>query len=98
MNRQLKRAQAKQERQAEKAAITPTRAKRAQVQQQAARQRVGVAQFFREVAAEMKKVAWPTRSEVWTSTIIVLVTVVILTSLIFGLDYAFGKLVLAVFG
>jgi preprotein translocase subunit SecE len=39
-------------------------------------------------------VAWPTRDEVVNYSIVVLVTVVLLTALIFGLDYIFGEFVL----
>jgi len=57
-------------------------------------QRVGPVQFFREVRGELRKVAWPTRAEVINYSIVVLVTVVMLTALIFGLDYVFGEGVL----
>ena len=36
-------------------------------------------QFFMEVRGELRKVAWPTRSEVINSTIIVLIAVVVMT-------------------
>jgi preprotein translocase subunit SecE len=58
------------------------------------RERTGPRQFTREVKAEMKKVAWPSRAEVMNSTVIVLVSVVFMTILIFGLDLAFAKGVL----
>ena len=51
-------------------------------------------QFLREVRGELRKVAWPTRDEVVKYSIVVLVTVVLLTALIFGLDYVFGEFVL----
>jgi preprotein translocase subunit SecE len=54
-------------------------------------------QYTREVRAELRKVAWPTRAEVVNYTIVVLVTVVVLTALIFGLDYVFAKFVLFLF-
>ena len=38
-------------------------------------------QFLREVRGELRKVAWPTRSEVINYSIIVLVAVIILTAL-----------------
>jgi preprotein translocase subunit SecE len=41
-------------------------------------------EFFAEVRAEMKRVTWPTRKEVYATTV-----VVILTSAFFGL-YLFG--------
>jgi preprotein translocase subunit SecE len=56
--------------------------------------RVGPLQFLREVRGELRKVAWPTRDEVVKYSIVVLVTVVFLTALIFALDYVFGEFVL----
>ena len=44
-------------------------------------------QFLREVAAELRKVAWPTRSETINYSIIVLISLVVLTSFIFGVDW-----------
>ncbi len=51
-------------------------------------------QFVREVNAELRKVAWPTRSETINLSLIVLVFLVVMTALIAGLDYAFSKSVL----
>jgi len=53
-------------------------------------ERVGPAQYLREVRDEMRKVAWPKWPEVRRFSIIVLVTVVIYTVYIFGLDSLFG--------
>jgi len=47
--------------------------------------------FLREVRQELKKVAWPTRSEVATYTVVVLISVTFVTLLVFGLDYVFGE-------
>jgi preprotein translocase subunit SecE len=55
-------------------------------------------QFLKEVRQELKKVNWPTRSELISYTVVVLVAVVFLTSLVFGLDLSFSKAVLQVFG
>jgi len=57
-------------------------------------QRTGPLQFLREVRAELRKVAWPTRSEVVNYSIIVFITVVVLTTFIALLDLAFGEGVL----
>ncbi len=46
-------------------------------------------EFLREVRAELKKVAWPTREEVIRYSIIVLVALVIFTLFVFGVDYVF---------
>ena len=41
---------------------------------------------------------WPTRQELIAYFVVVLVSVVVLTSYVFGLDYFFAKAVLRVFG
>ena len=61
------------------------------------RERSTAKEFVREVRGELKKVAWPTKAEVITSTIVVLVAVIIMTVLIFGLDWAFSNGVLELF-
>ena len=61
------------------------------------RDRTTAKQFGREVRGEMRKVAWPTRAEVMNSTAIVLVAVIVMTTLIFGMDFAFAKGVLFLF-
>jgi preprotein translocase subunit SecE len=61
------------------------------------RERTTVKEFVREVRGELKKVAWPTKAEVVTSTIVVLMAVIFMTLLIFGLDYVFAKGVLNLF-
>jgi preprotein translocase SecE subunit len=43
-------------------------------------------------------VNWPTRTELMAYFVVVLVSVVVLTSFVFGLDYLFSKAVLNVFG
>ena len=53
--------------------------------------------FFRETRGELRKVAWPTRTEVRNYSVVVLVTLVLLISLIFVLDYACSKSVLLLF-
>ncbi len=63
-----------------------------------AQQRTRPRTFLREVRAELHKVAWPTRSEVVNYSTIVLITVVILTLVIFGLDNVFSRSVLFIFG
>jgi preprotein translocase subunit SecE len=60
--------------------------------------RVGPRQFLREVRQELKKVAWPTRRELLAYTVVVLVSVVVLTSFVFGLDFLISRGILVVFG
>ena len=101
MNRQMKRAQAKAERQ-QKAAGTDRRAaapatatKRAATQEK--RKRTGARQFLKEVRLEMKKVDWPTRTELITYSTVVLVTITFMTAFVFGVDYVFTKFLFPIF-
>jgi preprotein translocase subunit SecE len=54
--------------------------------------------FVRQVVSELKKVVRPTRNELITYTTVVLVFVLAVMTFVFGLDFAFGKLVLWAFG
>jgi preprotein translocase subunit SecE len=54
--------------------------------------------FVREIVAELRKVIYPTRNELVTYTIVVVVFVSIITSIVFGLDWVFAKVVLYIFG
>ncbi len=54
-------------------------------------ERTSPAQYVREVRSELRRVNWPTRQETINYTIVVMVTLVILTMFIAGLDYAFGE-------
>ena len=47
---------------------------------------------------ELKKVAWPTRSEVINSSIVVIIGVVVMATMIFGFDYFSLKFVDFIFG
>ena len=49
--------------------------------------------YLRGVWDELKKVIWPTRTELWRMTGIVVATVIIFALLIGGADYALGLLV-----
>lgn len=48
--------------------------------------------FWKDFKAELKKVIWPTKSQVVNNTIIVIVIVIIVTALCFILDLAFEAL------
>jgi len=91
MNRQTKRLMAKQ--QARERVAPPPR--RPAVQER--KKRVPPRQFLKEVRKELKQVHWPTRQELMAYFVVVLVSVVVLTSFVFGLDYLFSKAVLHVF-
>jgi preprotein translocase subunit SecE len=63
----------------------------------APRRRTSPRQFLHEVNVEMRKVAWPTRSETINYSTVVFITVSILMALIFVLDLAFSKLAIYLF-
>jgi preprotein translocase subunit SecE len=95
MNRQTKRAMQRQktapadrtEQVRQRRTVAPER-----------RKRVGVREFLKEVRAELRKVQWPSRKELFSYTIVVVVSVVVLTSYVFGLDLFFSKSLLRLLG
>ena len=56
-----------------------------------------VANYNRQVVAELRKVIWPTRNELVTYTAVSVTFVVFMVALVALLDYAFTKLVFALF-
>ena len=80
LNREQKRMLKRQGAIDEKGA--PTRATR-----QSKRERVGPAQYLREVRDEMRKVAWPTRPEVVRYSIIVTACVIVYMVYVGFIDY-----------
>ena len=96
VNRQLKRMQAREDRRAEKQPKTTQQQRRAQATAPT-REKVGARQFGREVVAEMRKVLWPTRQQVVTSSIVVLIVVLVMVAYVYGLDTALGEVVKAVY-
>ena len=57
-----------------------------------------IALFIRQVLAELRKVVTPTRKELVSFTVVVLVFVIIMMTLVWAMDQVFGWLVLYVFG
>jgi preprotein translocase subunit SecE len=57
-----------------------------------------LALFIRQVFAELRKVVTPTRRELVSYTLVVLVFVVIMMALVSGLDWVFSLLVNFLFG
>ncbi|MAG03591.1 MAG: preprotein translocase subunit SecE [Acidimicrobiaceae bacterium] len=74
----------------------PIRQRREQSSHQA-EERTGVAQFSREVRAELRKVAWPSRAETANYATVVVVTIIAVTSIVSGLDWIFSNSVLNLF-
>jgi preprotein translocase subunit SecE len=64
----------------------------------AKKQRTKPRQFVKEVIAELQKVAWPTRQEVASYSLVVLVSSIVIAAVIFVMDYAFTRAVLSLFG
>jgi preprotein translocase subunit SecE len=62
------------------------------------RDRITPALFTRQVAAELRKVIWPTRNELVTYTAAALTFIVFMSVVVLTLDYGFTKLMFWVFG
>ncbi len=54
--------------------------------------------FLREVYMEMQKVTWPNRNEIVSYTVVVLVTVLILSVMIWAVDNVLGRALKLFFG
>ncbi len=91
MNREQKRAAQKAGQLAADGTQTTTRDRRAPAQRLKS-ERTNPAEFVREVRAELRKVAWPTREEVIRYSTIVLVALIVFTAFVFGVDFVFGEL------
>ena len=65
--------------------------------QRAPEDRTSPGEFVREVRSELRKVAWPTRSDTINFSIIVIVTLAVLTAIIAGLDALFSDSILRLF-
>lgn len=94
MNRQYKRMMEKQQGRDRR----PVRPQPRQPGAPARKQRTSPRQFLREVAAELRKVTWPSRQEVIAYSWVVLIGVVAIGAVIFVMDYVFAKGVFALFG
>ncbi len=84
MNRELRRLSQKEEKR-----------RRQQGPQRPKRERVGIRQFLREVRQEMRRVAWPSRQELFTFSVVTIITTLFLTAITFGMDLLFKQTVLA---
>ena len=92
MNRELRRLQEREEKRQQK-----QRAKGVP-QRRPKRDRASFMQFLREVRQELRRVAWPSRQELMTFTLVTVITTGVLTALIFGMDFTFKKAVLIALG
>lgn len=94
MNREFKREVDRQRRREEE----PERRSEVESLQPTRRQRTGTRQFLKEVRGELKRVAWPSRKEIASYSVVVIVSVSLITAFIFAIDFAFGQLILRIFG
>lgn len=85
VNREMKRMMKKREGAADRLRRPPT---------VAGRKRTKPLTFLKEVRGELGRVAWPTRQEVMTYSVVVLVTVIFFMVVIAGIDYVALKGVL----
>jgi len=95
MNRQAKRMMQKQKTTPQDR-VEQARQRRAPTPER--RSRVGAREFLKEVRAELRKVQWPSQRELIGYTGVVVVSVVVLTSYVFGLDLLFSKSLLRLLG
>jgi preprotein translocase subunit SecE len=55
-----------------------------------------VQKWYRETMGELRKVTWPTTPEALKLTRVVLIVMVVMSLLLFGLDFVFSKLITAI--
>lgn len=57
-----------------------------------------IVRYLREVASELRKVIWPTRNEMTTYSIVVIVFLIFMIAITWGADFGFARLILWIFG
>ena len=62
------------------------------------KKRTSPALFYRQVVAELRKVVWPTRTELFTYTSVVIVFVLCIIGIVALIDFGLSHAVQAVFG
>lgn len=63
----------------------------------AGKERATPRQFLSEIRTELRHVRWPGRAEMVNYSVVVVITVVLVTAMIAGLDFGFGKAVINLF-
>ncbi len=51
---------------------------------------IGIGKFFKDIVAELKKVVWPTRSQITNNTAVVLLFILVIGGAIWILDFLFS--------
>jgi len=57
-----------------------------------------IRKFIMEVVAELKKVSWPTKQELWESSVVVILSSAALGVFIASMDFALSKIIQVVIG
>jgi preprotein translocase subunit SecE len=92
----MRRLQAKEEERAKKRRSDGSRSQKKSPKDEKLNLFQRAKKYLKEVRSEMKKVNWPSREELQTYTIVVFSVTTILTLVIFGMDWAFSRLVINV--
>jgi preprotein translocase subunit SecE len=92
----MRRLQAKEEERAKKKRADAPRQQRKSKRTEELSFFQRTVKYFREVRQELKKVAWPSREELITYSVVVFGMTTILTLVVFGMDWAFNKLIVNV--
>jgi preprotein translocase subunit SecE len=61
-------------------------------------QRTPLPQFLREVRSELRKVNWPSREQIVSYTVVVLVLTLVLTSFVWGADEVIRRIIINTLG
>ncbi len=61
-------------------------------------QRTPLPQFLREVRSELRKVNWPSRQQIVSYTVVVLVLTLVLTTFVWGADEAIRRIIINTLG
>ncbi|MEY3019550.1 MAG: hypothetical protein RLZZ272_534 [Actinomycetota bacterium] len=56
------------------------------------------AQFLREVRGELKRVVWPSRQQIVSYSVVVLVITLVLGALVYGMDEGIRRIVIRTLG
>ena len=58
----------------------------------------GIGKYFKDTKSELKKVVWPSKADIKTTTVVVLVTVAIAAVVMIALDAIFGGILGLIIG
>lgn len=82
----------------DKARAKTTKAKTPERKSTPRKKRTSPALFYRQIVAELRKVVWPTRTELLTYTSVVIVFVLCIIGIVALIDFGLSHAVQAVFG